>query len=169
VRPRLVVLEAACWWVFTLGLWCAFIGNISSTELLAGTAAGLICGLTVVQLRVVDWPTFRPALRWLGWVPLVLLSAVAETGILTLGLWRWVVAGRRDLAEFRTIPLGPAGIGSAARARHALATVAISATPGSIVLQTYPELGEARVHVFGSGGPDLISLIGDTRNDGGSR
>jgi hypothetical protein len=163
VRIRLLIAEAVAWWLFTLGLWCAFIGNISSSELVAGAAAGLISALTAVQLRILDWPSFRPAMRWVGWIPLLLATAIVETGLLARELWRWTVRRQRAGGEFRTVAFGPPGKDARVRAKHALATVAVSATPGSIVFQTYPELGEARVHAFGSGGPDLLGRIGETK------
>lgn len=157
---RAVVLEALVWWAVMLGLWCAFVGTISSSEIVAGTAAGLVCGLTVVQLRVIDWPAFRPALRWLAWFPTLLVSAVADTVGVFVGLWRWVVLRDRDIARFRTIPFGPPGSDARARAHRAFATVTLSATPGAYVVQTYAEHGEARVHEFGVRGPDLEEEVG---------
>lgn len=161
MRLRLVLGEFTAWWLFTLGLWCAFIGNISSSELVAGAAAGLISALTAVQLRITDWPTFRPRLRWIAWLPLVIATAVVETGVLAHELWRWTVRRQRDRGEFRSVAFRPAGRDARTRAQHALATVAVSATPGSIVVETYPDLGEARVHVFGSTErPDLLGKVG---------
>jgi multisubunit Na+/H+ antiporter MnhE subunit len=157
---RAVVVEALVWWAFTLGLWCAFVSTISASELLAGTAAGLIAAFTIVQLRVIDWPAFRPALRWLAWAPALVATALTDTFGVFADLWRWVARGDHDVAGFRTVAFGPEGGGSRAEAHRALATIVVSATPGAYVVRTYPELGEARVHVFGARGRDLVSMVG---------
>jgi multisubunit Na+/H+ antiporter MnhE subunit len=157
---RRVVVEVAVWWLVTLGLWCAFVSTLSSTEILSGAAAGLVAALSVAQLRVIDWPVFRPTPRWVSWLPAFIASAVGDTIGVFLALWRWVVRGERDGAEFRTIPLGPPGDDRRSRAHRALAAITLSATPGAYVVQTYPEHGEARVHVFGTLGADLAKKVG---------
>src|SRR4051794_41839692 len=85
---RAHIAEIAAWWAFLLGLWCTFIGNITSVELACGAAAGLIAAMALGQLRWMDWPASRPRARWLGWVPTILAAAVGDTARLVPALPR---------------------------------------------------------------------------------
>jgi multisubunit Na+/H+ antiporter MnhE subunit len=155
---RAHIAEIAAWWAFLLGLWCTFIGNITSVELACGAAAGLIAAMALGQLRWMHWPASRPRARWLGWLPTIVAAAVVDTARLVPALLRSI--GRRgDRGTFRIIRLAPAGTDRWSEAQHSYATGALSATPGSYVVETYPEAGEARVHTLVDGRPDLVEKV----------
>jgi len=157
---RALVAEVVAWWTFFVGLWCALVGNLSSVELGCGAAAGLIAAAGIGQLRWLRWPASLPKWRWVSWLPVVVAAAVADTVRLAVVLVRWVVRHRRDLGGFTTVPLGPPGRTRGAHRHRAYAVLTLSATPGSFVVATYPEHGQARIHTLGDGRPSLADKVG---------
>ncbi|HET6818208.1 MAG TPA: Na+/H+ antiporter subunit E [Mycobacteriales bacterium] len=153
---RRVLPGLLAWWVVLFGLWCTFVGNLTSVELGCGVAAALIATLGLAHLRWLDWPVARPRVRWLLWLPVVLASTVADTARLLRALGP---TARRSPGRFRTVDLGPPADTADGYSHRAYAAVALSAAPGSYVIDVYPEHGQARVHTLVDGAPDLARAV----------
>jgi hypothetical protein len=67
--------------------------------------------------------------------------------------------GRANLGRLRDIQLPGAEPGPVRLARHALATLALLASPAAIVVDSDPENGELLVHSFRGGWPHLDRVV----------
>jgi hypothetical protein len=112
--------------------------------------------MAIGQLRRIGWPAYAPRLRWVRWLPVVVVAAVTETVRLVPVLLGYAVR-RRPSGRFRVVRLGPDG--EPGQRHRAYAIVAMSATPGSYAVETYPEHGEARVHTLVEGRPDVVAAV----------
>lgn len=147
---RRVAALVVVWWAVATGLWCVFVSSVTSGEVLAGVAAGLIAAGGAGHMRAMGWPRYRPRASWLRWLARLPVEAVRDTGTLVRVLFRQV-RGRPVPTSFRTVPLAEPGAGPAARAHRALGALALTSTPGAYVVATYDD-GSARVHVVGDRG-----------------
>jgi multisubunit Na+/H+ antiporter MnhE subunit len=108
--------EVTVWWAVLLLVWLASLNAFSYAEL--GTAAGLAlpCALVARAARIATGGRWRIRARWLLLVP----SAILHD---TVSLLRLGFSARDD--SFDEIGI---------RGDEATATIALSATPGSVVV-----------------------------------
>jgi multisubunit Na+/H+ antiporter MnhE subunit len=147
--------EVVVWWAACLGIWLVSLAAVSGSELLVATCASLPCGVLATagrQAAQERW-TLRP--RWL--LPLLVLPVAIVTD--AVQVLASVLPGRRDGGHFTTVAIrGGAGDEPAAAGRRALATLIVSASPGSIIADIDRDSGEALVHVLAGGGPRMERL-----------
>lgn len=153
------VAEVAFWWAAGVGVWLLTLSSVSLPEALIATGCALPCAvLAVVARRAVDgsWPV-RPG--WARWL-LPLPAAVVADAVRVLGLATLVLVGRRVPAgDEHTVALHRDRPVRRWRARQALATVLVTATPGTVVLDVDEESAELRVHGLGSGRPSMEEVV----------
>lgn len=119
------VAETAAWWPVLVLVWLATLNSFSAEELVASVVLGLPCAVAARAARRaagVHW-TFRPG--WARWLPALPAAIAHDTvGVLLLAVRRPGDDSFRDVA----MPAHPDG------GQEAAATVALSATPGSVVV-----------------------------------
>ena len=145
---RRLVTTVVVWWAVATGLWCVFIGTITTSEVLAGVAAGAIAAGGAGHLRVIGWPTFRIRPRWVRWLPGLVAMTMRDTARLARLLIRAVPRRGRVQGRFETDRFGPTGSGADALGYRAVATLALTSTPGSYIVDTDERRGRATVHVL---------------------
>ena len=154
-------LEAVFWWGACLGVWLISLSALSGPDLLVAATVSLPCGLLAVAAREAAGNAW--SLRWLGrgQRPLHRLRVLAALPVALLADTVQALGSvpARHQGRFRRVPVTD-GRGDAAsdRARRAAATLAVSLTPGSLVVDIHPETGEALVHVLSEHGPDMAGL-----------
>ncbi|MCE0766756.1 Na+/H+ antiporter subunit E [Pseudonocardia kujensis] len=125
---------------------------MSTPELLAAAVCALPCAVVALRARRALGARWRVPRAVLRWAPAVALGAVTDTV-------RVLLAGTAG-GRVREVVLDEVGArGSAAQDTYrALATVAVAATPGSVVLD---ERGGRRlvVHALGTGRPDVSRVV----------
>lgn len=152
--PR-VLVEIAVWWALSLGVWLMSLSAVSSEEYIVAVLASLPCGVAAAGARWAigeSW-TLRPA--WLA--PALLLPVAVFTDaaqVLASPLW-----SRRRGGRFSTIATGHAGDSARARAGRAVATMIVSTTPGTYVLDIDPDSGEMLVHSLAPKGPSVEKAV----------
>lgn len=150
------VIEAAAWWVAGTAVWVITLSSVNAAEIVLGAAASLVCALLAVRIR--RTLGFRFTLlaqlpRWLAAVPRALVSDLIEAIAFVARASRGrVQTGRRHHRRW------PSGESAFATAWRASAAIAVSATPGTIVLDVDPESGDALVHTLLDSKPKLDEL-----------
>jgi multisubunit Na+/H+ antiporter MnhE subunit len=140
----------ALWSGASLGIWLLTLSSFSWGELIVGSACSLLVGLIAVAAqRVVGarWAPTAVSLRPLLVVPAAVASDAVQ--VFTASLWRRSMQGR-----FETLDIGATGPSPQAATRRAIATLATTLTPASIVVDVNDE-GEMTIHALPTGGPHI--------------
>lgn len=149
LRILTVACELAAWWAATLGLWLLTLSSVNSPDLIVAVPSTLVCAVLAVAVRRAlgaswRWPDGTG--RWAARLPLaVLLDAV---GVLSLP---FRPGGRSRAGEWQRVPVLP-GADPRRTTKRTVATVLVSSTPGSVVVNDDDDTGELLVHSL-IGGP----------------
>jgi multisubunit Na+/H+ antiporter MnhE subunit len=147
-------VEIAVWWVLLFGLWMLTLSSVSVAESVTAAVAALLCAFAARAGRRASRVGWRPRLAWLTWFAMVPVALCMDTVRL------FVATVRRDLPErFDEVELPTDRPAARADARRAAAVLALSATPGSVVLDAAPDR-PLLLHVVVSGRPRLDERIG---------
>lgn len=153
------LVEVVFWWAACVGVWLLTLSSMSLAEVLTTTGCALPCAVLAVVARHAvggSWPVQPGWFRWL----LVLPAAVVADGARVLGIAATVLAGRRvPSGDEHTVQLHRDGQAGRWHTRQALATVLVSATPGTVVLDVAEDSGEMRVHTLGAGRPSMEEVV----------
>lgn len=151
-------LEILCWWAATVAIWALTLSSVPPQELIAAAICGLPCAVAARAGRKAVGGRWRPRLRWTAWLLPLLVSVPADAGrLLTLTVRRLVTRDR--LGELQDYPMPAGEPPDVAAARHALAVLTVSATPGTFVADSDPEEDTIVVHSLVSGPPQLEQVV----------
>jgi hypothetical protein len=141
------MIEIAVWWVALTACELMLISAVDRYELLAAVLLALACAVVASLARTAQPSSWRLRLDWLGWLPLLPARIVVDTFHVL------VAAAKGEKGTWRTTPVGGAtGHDASARGARALGAMALSMSPGSVVVDVDPTSGAARLHALGSGG-----------------
>jgi multisubunit Na+/H+ antiporter MnhE subunit len=151
--------ELLFWWAAATGIWLLTLSSMSLPEVAVATASGLPCAVAAIASRRAvggSWPA-RPAwLRWLGPLPVAVVADSARV----LGRAAGVLVGRRvGSGRLRTVHLDRDGDDVRWAGRQAAATVVVSATPGTVVVDVEDDTGVMRLHALGAGAPSMEQVV----------
>lgn len=135
------VTEVVVWWAVLVAVWMFTLSSVSIQETVVSVIAGLPCALTATAARTAYGREWRPRLRWFRALVLLPGAIIQDTAR--------VLTRPSSLGTRRAVPV------SSDEAHRALATVAVSATPGTVVLDDSPEHAELLVHALVPGGSRL--------------
>ncbi|WP_138445062.1 Na+/H+ antiporter subunit E [Sinomonas susongensis] len=144
--------ELVLWWAGGSVFWLATASTVTLGETLVAAAVALVAAvLARVARRAIPFEA-KPALAWLRWTSLVPVSAVADSARLV----PWL-AGRQpeDVVEAQL----PRSTGRAETGLRSGAILALSATPGTVVIDCDPDTGTARMHSLVKGWPHLDERV----------
>ncbi len=145
MRPVVAKLsKAALWSAISLGIWLLTLSSLSWGELIVGTVCSLLVGVVaVITQRTVGarWAITANSMRPLLTVPFAIVTDTAQ--VLTLPFRRH---GR--LGRFETVDVDAAGPSPEATTRRAVATLATTVTPASIVVDVGGESGGMTIHAL---------------------
>ena len=147
------VLETLGWAVVTGAVWLVTLSSVSFPEICFAAAAGVVSGAVATAGRRSLGGSWRFRPRWAGWAPQVAASLGAELVELAEATVRKAPHGRLHTLRM------PEEDREHASGREALATLALSSTPGSIVVDGDPEEHTLTVHTLVSRGPDLTAVV----------
>ena len=156
-----LLLEVPWWMAACTGVWLLTLSSVSWPDLAVAAACAVPCALAARAGRRAVGGHWRPRLRWLAWLAPLAAAIPADLARLFLVAARPAAAQAGDGPPGRfqriTMPRGePVPVASA---RHALATLTISATPGSLVIDSDPAAGTLDLHDLGSGWPHLDQVV----------
>ncbi len=152
------VVEIALWWGLMVGVWDLTLSGTTLPDISAAIGAGFVSAIGAYVGRRLIGGRWVPRPRWLLWLPVIALNAVADV-VRAFALAARHIADRDVDANFGEVPLRA----QADRYRdvhHALATLAITSTPGSVIYDGDVEGQLLRKHELVSGPPDLEGTVG---------
>jgi multisubunit Na+/H+ antiporter MnhE subunit len=149
------LVEVAVWWLVTVLFWLATLSAVSRAELLVAVLAGLPCAVAATAARAAGGWRWRVKPHWLAWFGPLVPAAVADTLRVFGRAVREARAGRRAPRrgaerELRRIPLPSGEDPAQTDGRRAVAAGFVSATPGTVVLDSPPDERVLLVHALDS-------------------
>lgn len=151
-------LEIGWWWGAAVGVWLLTLSAVTWPELVAAAVCGLPCGLVARAGRHAMQSRWRPRLRWAGWLPPLAAAVIADTARV-LALAARQATGRGRPGRLTELRLPPGEPGPVAAARRALTAFALSATPGTIAVDSDPEEDVLVIHSVAGGWPRLEEKV----------
>ena len=150
--------ELALWWALMVGVWELTLSGTTLPDIVAAVAAGLVSAAGAVAARRLVGGRWTPRLAWVRWLPAIGVSAVTDTARAFALAGRHLV--RRDVdTSSGEVPLrrGPE---REVAIHEALASLAITSTPGSVVYDQDSAGNRLFMHELVSGPPDLERVVG---------
>ena len=141
----------ALWSGTSLGIWLLTLSSLSWGELAVGAACSLAVGvIAVATQRAVGarWAPTASALRPVLAVPLAIVTDAVQ--VLTLPFRRPDARGR-----FERVDINAAGPSPEAATRRAIATLATTVTPASLVVDIDGDSGDMTIHSLPTRGPHV--------------
>jgi multisubunit Na+/H+ antiporter MnhE subunit len=141
----------ALWSGTSLGIWLLTLSSLSWGELVVGGACSLAVGVvTVAAQRAVGarWAPTASSLRPVLAVPLAIVTNAVQ--VVALPFRRPDASGR-----FESVDIDAAGQSPEAATRRAIATLATTATPASIVVDVDSDSGVMKFHALPTSGTDV--------------
>ncbi|MDP9882666.1 multisubunit Na+/H+ antiporter MnhE subunit [Sinomonas atrocyanea] len=149
--PARAAGEYAAWTAAGTLFWLATASTVTAVETVAAAAVSLVCAVLARLARRALPFRARPVRGWLRWAAVVPVAAVADM----VRLPRWLRAGQPEELREATMPAG----GPRQTGWRAGGIVALSATPGSVVVASDPDSGAVTVHSVTSGWPRLDEQV----------
>jgi len=131
------------WWVALALLWLLFQGEYNRIEQIAATCAAAVAATLAVVVRRQERTTVRIEWQWLAKTVAVPWQVVREFALLILFLVRRPASG-----GVRRLPFPTGGARPADRGRRVLATLAMTYSPNSYVIDMDDEAHEVVVHTL---------------------
>ncbi|MFE1862364.1 Na+/H+ antiporter subunit E [Streptomyces anandii] len=139
------VAEVVWWWVAAVGVWLLTLSSVTWQELAVAAACGLPAAVAAPAGRRAVGGCWRPRPGWIRWAATLPPSVLADTARV---FWTALRHARdeRPPGRVREVPLPHEAPEPVAAARRALATIALSSTPGTYVVDDDPERHRLVVH-----------------------
>lgn len=152
-RSAAGLVEISGWATVACAVWLATLSSVTVPELCIAIAAGIPCGVFARAGRRALGASWRFRPRWVLWVVPVTGSIFTELA----ELFRESVTGPRE-GDLSTIALPDEPVELAA-GREALGTLALCATPGTMVADCDPGRGQMTVHLLATAGPKVEERV----------
>jgi multisubunit Na+/H+ antiporter MnhE subunit len=150
--------EIGWWWAAAVAIWALTLSSVPPQELIAAAICGLPCAIAARAGRKAVSGHWWPRLGWAAWLLPFLAAVPADAGRLLMVTIRRLVT-REQPGDMREYPMPAAEPRDVAAARHALAVLTVSATPGTFVVDSDPEEDKIVVHTLVSGWPQLERVV----------
>ena len=134
------------WWALCLPLWLVLDDTLALPELVDGAVAAAIGASAATLVRARSHVQFAPEPGWArhGWRPLVHL--VSDLPELTRTLARALAGGDREPGRVRTVEFSVATGDRTRAAQVALASIAGSVAPSTVIIAVDEEGGQLIFH-----------------------
>lgn len=152
------MLELALWWALMIGVWDLTLSGTTLPDILAAVAAGFLSAVGAIATRRLIGGRWRPRARWTLWLPVIAIKAITDT-VRAFALAAGHLVHRDVETSCGEIPLRR-GPDRDVEVHHALASLAITSTPGSVVYDADTEGNRLFKHELVTGPPDLEGVVG---------
>ena len=151
--------EVLLWWAAGVGMWLLTLSSVPRAELVTAVVSALPCAVVAVLARRAVRGPLEPRAAWLRWLVPVPAAVVADS-VRILALAAGVLGGRRvPDGDLRRVTLHRDRDEQDWQNRQAAATVLVSASPGTVVLDLDADSGEMLLHSLGSGRPHVEEAV----------
>ena len=157
-RAAAAGLEIVWWWAAAVAIWALTLSSVPPQELITAAICGLPCAIAARAGRKAVGGRWHPRLRWTAWLLPLLLAVPTDAIRMLAGTIRWLVT-RQVPGELRELQMPAGEPPDVAAARHAMAVLTISATPGTFVVDSDPEEDKIVIHTLVSGSPHLERVV----------
>lgn len=150
-------VEVTAWAAACVGVWLLTLSSVTLADLCFAVPAGLLCGLLAAGGRRLAGGRWRPQPRWAAWLLALPVTVVAET----FGVWRAAARAALDSGPSgreRLVQLPAGETADVAAARRGVATLAISASPGSYVVDVDHDRPELTIHTLADSAPSWARI-----------
>lgn len=147
------IVSVVFWSALCLGIWVLSLSSVSDEELAVGAASSLACGVAAVAFhRAIG---LRWSIRGVPWpaLPTLLASIISDTAQVLVRPLARTARGRVNVVD-----VGARGNGAAATTRRAVATLLMSASPGTVVLDA-DDRGRMTFHSLDCAGPTVEDKV----------
>ncbi len=131
-------VELLWWWGAAVGIWLLTLSSVGTAELVVAAACGLPCAVAARAGRAAVRGCWTPRARWAWWPAPLAASIVADSARALLVAVRRI-GGTEQRGGLREVRLPAGEPEPVAAARRALATLAVTSTPGTLVVDTDPD------------------------------
>ncbi len=143
--------EVLSWWLGLTGLWLLTLSTPSVPELAAAAVTALTCAFAARAARRALTGVWHPRIRWLRWVVEIPWTALRESALALVEVFR-----RPDAGRFTEVEL-PDEAERVQAARAAVAAVVVGCTPGTMVVTG--QSGKLVVHRLLEGDSPLLDRV----------
>lgn len=151
-------LEIVWWWAAAVAIWALTLSSVSNPELITAAACGLPCALAARAGRKAAGGDWRPRWRWAWWIGPLAVAVPADAVRLLIVTIRRLVT-RESPGELQEIEMPAGEPRDVAAARHAMAIMTVSASPGTFVVDSDPEEDKIVIHSLVTGPPSLEQVV----------
>lgn len=149
--------ELLWWWGAAVGIWLLTLSSVGTAELVVAAACGLPCAVAARAGRAAVRGCWTPRVRWAWWLAPLVVAIVADSArALVVAVRR--LRGTEQRGELRELRLPAGEPDPVAAARRALATLTVTSTPGTLVVDTDPDRCLLVTHSL-IPGPSLIEKV----------
>lgn len=164
-RWAFAAAEVITWWALLVGVWVTTLSGVTTSDMVAATAGGLLAALAARWTRRAAGGRWRMRPGWLGWLAVLPVAVVADAARLAGVAARHLVIRAGDepgegVGRLSRVPLPAGEDGPTGAGRRAAATLAVSATPGTFVVDVDEDAGELVVHRLVDGRPSVDRVVG---------
>ena len=145
-------------------LWLLLTSTTNGSEAVVGFGAAAIAATATELVRSNRTFGFRPSVQWVRLAAGVPVRIATDTVTVFRALLLHVAGRKRVRGSWHAVPFrhGPDGNARDA-ARRGVATIAVTTSPNSVVLEIDPERDELVVHQLVSAPEDVEKMLGRTR------
>lgn len=162
--------EAAAWWAVAFSVWMVSLSAAPLQEYLLATACSFLCGVAAVGARLAARGVWRVRAGWFRPVLLLPITLASDTvQVLLSPLHQGRARRPGGVGRFDKMPTGAIDDVPVARSARAVATILVSVTPGSFVVDADPSDGSLLVHRLGGWGPQMTRVVSGAARVDGSR
>jgi multisubunit Na+/H+ antiporter MnhE subunit len=133
-------------WVLCAGLWLVLDDTAALPELVDGAVAAAVGASAATLVRARSHVQFAGRGRWMRFCWRPLWRLVADLPELVWALIRAVVRGERDPGRIRTVPFAVQADARARATQVALASIAGSVAPSTVIVAVDEERGQLIFH-----------------------
>lgn len=152
--------ETLVWAALLVGVWVLTLNAVSAPEMGAAGFTALGCGAAATAGRAALGGRWRPAPGWARWLPRLLLAVPADAArVFGAALSQLGRHPGGERGRLRRVEMPVPGDRRRWAARQALATMAVSSTPGSYVVHVDDDRGELVVHALVEGAPSMVDVV----------
>lgn len=152
-------VQLAAWWAALTAVWVAAGSSLAPAALLIGAGCAVLGSVAAVAAQRTVVGGWRPNAGFLRWLPPLILAVPADT----LRLLPLLAAGasRREQSggQLRQAPPESREPAESAAFRRAVGALAVSMTPGTVVVDWPPDGRPALIHHLCSGRPSLTTAV----------
>lgn len=150
-------VEVTAWAAACVGIWLLTLSSVTVPDLLLAVPAGMLCGLLAAGGRRLAGGGWHARPRWAVWLLALPVAVIADT----VGVWRVAARaafnpGRSGYDRLVQLPAGETE--DVAATRRGIATLALSASPGSYVIDFDPDRRELLIHTLADNGPSWARI-----------